>query len=432
MDRHTAIPKDFNGGHSPGHTGSVAFAPMRAPLLVSLLFSLAAFGQTKVLFDATKAETAGSADWVIDADQHNLGYNNGPAVVGQGNESNAQRIPTPAQSGISASTSETYWNGGISAWGVDCVNRGYEVETLPYNGSITYGDAANVQDLSNYDVFIVCEPNIRFTAGERDALVHFVFNGGGLFMVSDHDQSDRNGDGWDSPGIWNDLMTNNTVQTDPFGFSLDLQNFSETSTHVANLPTDPLLHGPMGNVTEGQWSAGTSITLHPADNSSVVGEIYRTSSGNSGDNNVLCATAVYGTGRVAVIGDSSPCDDGTGDPNDVLYNGYFTDASGNHRRLLMNATIWLAGSGAEGVRETSEAAACTLYPDPASDRVTLVSPTAMTGTALLRDALGRVVRTWGGLSGERNELSISGCAPGAYHVELILQGSRTVLPLVIQ
>src|SRR5215471_4473815 len=78
----------------------------------------------KILFDASKAETAGNADWVIDADSHNIGYTNGPAVVGQGSESNPQQIPTPAQSGITASTSETYWQGALSAWGVDCVKQG--------------------------------------------------------------------------------------------------------------------------------------------------------------------------------------------------------------------------------------------------------------------------------------------------------------------
>jgi hypothetical protein len=42
------------------------------------------------------------------------------------------------------------------------------------------------------------------------------------------------------------------------------------------------------------------------------------------------------------MGDSSPPDDGTGNPSCTLYNGYFTDAAGNHQLLLMNATIWLA------------------------------------------------------------------------------------------
>ena len=308
----------------------------------SLLAPAAGSAQViKILFDATKAETAGNADWVIDSDLFNLGFGTGPAVPGGGNESNPQRIPTPAQSGITAATAETYWTGALSAWGVDCVKKGYTVETLPYNGVISYGNVANPEDLTHYKVFIVCEPNIVFTAVEKTALLNFVFNGGGLFMVSDHTVSDRNNDGWDSPAIWNDFFTNNGSVSNPFGISFDLANFSETSTNIPILAGDPLLHGPMGNVTQVKWSNGTSITINTTKNSSAKGVVYKTGSA-FGSTGIMCAYAKYGTGKVVALGDSSPCDDGTGDPGDGLFNGYFTDAAGNHQRLIMNATIWLA------------------------------------------------------------------------------------------
>ncbi len=143
-------------------------------IYIVVLLSLVTFNlskaQVKILYDATKAETAGSADWVIDADAHDLGYSSGPAVLGGGDESDPQRFPTPDQSTVTSSTLETYWEGGISAWGIDMVKKGYYVETLPYNGSITYGNSGNVQDLSNYKVFIVDEPNIKFTAAEDTAI----------------------------------------------------------------------------------------------------------------------------------------------------------------------------------------------------------------------------------------------------------------------
>ena len=56
----------------------------------TLIVFLSTNAQIKILFDATKAEMAGNADWVIDADSKS------------GGESNPQRIPTPAQSGITA------------------------------------------------------------------------------------------------------------------------------------------------------------------------------------------------------------------------------------------------------------------------------------------------------------------------------------------
>ena len=305
---------------------------------------MAASAQTvKILFNSTKAETAGNADWVIDADLHNIGYTNGPPVVGQGSESNPQQIPTPAQSNITSSTSETYWNGGISAWGIDLVKKGYIVETLPYNGTITYGNSSNPQDLSNYKVFVDCEPNILYTTAEKTAIIQFVQNGGGLFMVSDHTISDRNNDGYDSPVIWNDLMSNNGIATNPFGITFDLANFSQTTTNIPTLPGDPILHGIMGDVTSAMWSNGTSITMSPTANSSVKGIIYKTGS-SFGNTGVMFAYASYGNGKVVALGDSSPCDDGTGDSGDVLYNGWTGDAGGNHEKLIMNATIWLAAS----------------------------------------------------------------------------------------
>ena len=315
---------------------------------IILLIGSIANAQVKILFDATKVQMAGSADWVIDADVHNLYTNN--TLTTTGTESNPQRTPTPAQSTITASTPETYWNGALSHWAIDCARQGYTVETLPWNGRITYGDATNTQDLSNYKVFIVDEPNILFTATEKNAIVNFVKFGGGLMMIADHTISDRNNDGSDSLMIWNDLMTSNTVQNNPFGISFDVADISQTTTSVANLPTNQILHGPpapttctvCGNVTQAKWSNGTTMTLNTSANSSATGLIYKSGSNTTGTTNVMCASATYQAGKVVAVGDSSIPDDGTGDPNDTLYDGYITDAAGNHQKFLMNATIWLA------------------------------------------------------------------------------------------
>lgn len=310
-------------------------------LIFSLFFALSSKAQKKFLFDATKAETAGNADWVIDADQFNLGYPNGFPVAGTGNQSNPQEIPTPLQNNVTSSTSESYWTGAISAWGIELVKKGYQVSTLPYNGKITYGDQSNPQDLSNYDVFVVDEPNNAFSSDEKTALLNFVKNGGGLFMISDHDNSDRNNSGIDSPHVWNDLMQNNNVQTNPFGITFDYAYFTDATENIPNIPNDPLLHGPMGNVTRVEFYGGTSMTLNPTANSSVTAIVYK--SGASFNNqNVLVAYATFGKGKVVAMGDSSPADDGTGDPNDRLYDGWIKDASGNHERLIMNGSIWLA------------------------------------------------------------------------------------------
>jgi len=275
----------------------------------------------KFLFDATKAETAGNADWVIDED------------------GSPQQIPTPLQSTITSSTAETYWTGAISSWGIALVKAGHTVETLPSTGTITYGNVSNAQDLSNYDVFVVDEPNIRFTAAEKTAILNFVSNGGGLFMVSDHTVSDRNNDGWDSPDIWNDLMNNNGSVTNPFGFTVDLTNITElTSNVLTGNSTNPILHGTQGNVTQLDFHNGATLTLNSSANASVQGLIWRTSSSQS-TTNVMSASSTYGSGRVYCVTDSSPIDDGTGASGNTLFNGWTTYS---HIPLFMNASLWLA------------------------------------------------------------------------------------------
>ncbi len=279
-------------------------------------------GGKKFLFDNTKAETAGNADWVIDED-------NGTA----------QRYPTPAQSTVTASTPETYWTGALSSWGIALVKTGNTVETLPSTGSITYGNSSNPQDLSNYNVFVVDEPNTLFTAAEKTAILTFIKNGGGLFMISDHNMSDRNGDGYDSPAIWNDLMTNNSLITNPFGFSVDLTNISEVTSNVlTNSTSNKILNGSQGSVTQLEFNNGATLTLNPTVNSTVQGLIWQTSYTQS-TTHVMSASSTYGSGRVYVVCDSSPMDDGTGASGNSLYVSW---SLYSHKNLFMNASLWLA------------------------------------------------------------------------------------------
>lgn len=276
----------------------------------------------KFLFDNTKAETAGNADWVIDEDN-----------------STPQRIPTPAQSTVTSTTAETYWTGALSSWGIALAKAGHTVETLPSTGSITYGNASNAQDLSNYDVFVIDEPNTKFTDAEKTAILHFIQNGGGLFMISDHTQSDRNNDGWDSPAIWNDLMTTNSVQSNPFGISIDLTNIVELSSNVrSNSSTNPILNGSQGAVTQLDFHNGATVTINTTANSSVQGLVWQ-SGFTQNSTHIMAASSTYGTGRVFVVTDSSPIDDGTGASGNTLFDGWHTYS---HIPLFMNASYWLA------------------------------------------------------------------------------------------
>lgn len=270
----------------------------------------------RVLFDNSKAETAGNADWII----------------GTGQPDPLTQNPSPSV--------ETDWTGAISAWGVALQKTGrYSLKTLPSGGTITYGTTA-ATDLQNFDTFVLPEPNIRLSASEKTAVMKFVQNGGGLFLVSDHTVADRNNDGWDALAIINDLMSDNGVDnTDPFGFSLDVLNIQTDNPRAIADTTDPVLNGSFGKVTGSIIRNGTTATLKPADNPSVKGLIYRT--GYSGNTGAFFATSTFGSGRVAIWGDSSPIDDGTGQSGNTLFDGW-NDPAGTNAALALNATDWLS------------------------------------------------------------------------------------------
>lgn len=288
------------------------------------------FAQKKILFDNTKSETAGNADWIID--------DNEP-------------VPDPAQSGITQSTSEDYWQGALSSWGVEMVKRGYAVEILPASGSITYNATSNAQDLSNYDIFVVCEPNNPFTSSEKQAMIDFVQDGGGLFIVADHEVADRDGDGWDALDVWNDFFSS---YNNPFGFTLDAgSNISkDPATNVANLPSNTILHGPSGDVDGIAFYNGATFTIDKTANSTAVGLVFYDGFSITGTTGVMAVCANYGKGRVVGIGDSSVAEDETAHDNSHTYPGWSQplnagNATGDDGVFLTNATIWLGESDNE-------------------------------------------------------------------------------------
>ncbi len=292
-------------------------------LIAALLPAFAGAQPPKVLFDNTLNETAGNADWIIDVQQP---------------------VPVPAQSGITPATPETYWLGAISAWGVELAKRGCIVHTLTSTYGITYGNAGNLYDLSNYDLFVVCEPQNPFTAAEKTAIRSFVQNGGGLLMVADHNASDRDGDGWDSPEVWNDMGIDASFGLHFQSNSESDNSFTEVSSNLATAPSDSIIRGAAGTVTALSYHAGTSIRLLTANNPTAAGHVWMTGAAQ-GSTKIMAATAHYGNGRVGAIGDSSPADDGTGQSGNTLYNGW-TEAGATDDILFLNMSLWLAAGGA--------------------------------------------------------------------------------------
>ncbi len=280
-------------------------------LLTVILWINSAYAY-KYLFDYTKEETAGNADWIVDGDYP---------------------YPSPANP-----TSETSWDRALSSWGYRLYIRNDTIVTLPPTDSITYGNASHTLDLSNFDVFVMDEPQDPLSVSEIQAILSFVRNGGGFFMISDHNISDRNNNGWDSPRVFNAAFE------DSFGVHYDTtgdanNSISASFTNVSTDAGDSIIHGVAGDVdTFGYWS-GTVLQLNTAINSTLQGHIWVDGEAQNSTVNVVFFTGRYGNGKIAGFGDSSPCDDGTGDPGDNIYDNWHDYADST---AILNASIWLA------------------------------------------------------------------------------------------
>jgi PKD repeat protein len=297
---------------------------LRIVWALCLALSLGAQTPKKVLFNHTKHEDGGvSAEWVICS----------------GSEPN----PTPA-----LPTSEASWNGGISAWGFDLFKAGYVVQTLPPSGRITYGDATNAQDLSNYAAYILPECYVYFTAAEKQAIYTYVQNGGGIFLVGNHQGASRVTSSvpgsTDAFTVFNDLLTVNGGN--PYGFSFVIGHgpgdalANTTSTAFAtgiSTAEQAIIHGANGTLGLMDFHSFAYLAPNPAQNPSVQ-EILHTQI--AGDTGSFIVTSTVGSGRVVAISDSSPSDDGTTTTaGKALHNSYTINSN---RAFFLNATAYLA------------------------------------------------------------------------------------------
>ncbi|GAB6189724.1 hypothetical protein JCM30566_14660 [Marinitoga arctica] len=220
--------------------------------------------KNRVLFDNNHGQTAGNADWVI--------------------------------------------NGGYSDFADAVKNLGLKVEEIKED---IHEDILNM-----YKILIIPEPNKPFKDFEISAILKFVKNGGSLFIIADHGNSDRNGNGWDSPKIFNTFVEN-------FGFKFAGDDLEEAPlAHVYN-------HEITSKIQKiGVWN-GSSIKI--------LNENVKVLIANS-ENKPYMVVTTYGKGKVVAIGDSSPFDDGTGDTGDLLHNGW---QWGDDAQLAINVIKYL-------------------------------------------------------------------------------------------
>lgn len=242
-------------------------------------------GPKKVLFDLTKSEDSGNADWRID--------------------------------------------GAYSEWAKELRGNGYVVETLT-------GSAITTSSLQGVSVLIVPEPQDPFSDSERGVVLTFVQNGGGLLLIGDHRTSDRNNNGWDSPEVfngWDGTSPSNPAQStrksldsaNLFGLKFSFNSsFSSPVLTATALRVHPVLTG----VTKTGVYVGTSIDILAGV--SLLG---------TGGKSYLGANEV-GQGRILAYGDSSAFSDGSmsNGTNDQRNNWGKLD----NARLGENMVGWLA------------------------------------------------------------------------------------------
>lgn len=132
-------------------------------------------------------------------------------------------------------------------------------------------------------------------------------------------------------------MEDNSVAKDPFGFSIDLNNISETSSNVTTV-ANAVTQGLQGTVSALKFNNGATITL----TSPAAKGLFWQHNYPQNKSHVMAACSTFGKGRIVVIGDSSPADDGTGAKGNKLHKGW-TALRDNHADFFINASLWLAG-----------------------------------------------------------------------------------------
>ncbi|GMA14711.1 lamin tail domain-containing protein [Deinococcus metallilatus] len=247
-----------------------------------------------VLFDLTKHEDAGNADWRID--------------------------------------------GAYSDYAAALRGLGYTVQTLT-------GTAITSAALSGARVLVIAEPQNPFSDSERAALQSFVQGGGGLFMISDHRDSDRDNDGWDSPEAF-DGWDGST----PASVSSSLQRSLDSDTLFG------LRHSFNSSFNDPVYTATPTSSTHPivvggagsGDDVASAGVYVGTSIDVLGGTGVLgtggktyLGVNTVGSGRVAAWGDTSTFSDGTfSDGTTSQYQNWGNLSNAN---LGKNVVRWLAG-----------------------------------------------------------------------------------------
>ncbi|WJH31905.1 DUF5689 domain-containing protein [Paenibacillus sp. CC-CFT742] len=284
----------------------------------------------KVLFDNSHGQTAGAADWVID--------------------------------------------GGFSDFGNALANDGYYVKELRKTTPFTY------DDLKEYNVFVIAEPQIPFKTSEQAALKQYVESGGSIFFVGDHYNADRNKNRWDGSEVINGYrrgayedpakgmsteernsaamqnVSSSDWLSDNFGVRFRYNALGDIDANII-VPADQAF-GITEGVSAVAMHAGSTLAITDPEKAKGIVYLPKTNAkwNNAVDQGVYngggieegpyVAVSKLGAGKAAFIGDSSPVEDAspkylreeTG-ARKTTYDGF---KEADDAALLVNTVNWLA------------------------------------------------------------------------------------------
>jgi hypothetical protein len=193
----------------------------------------------------------------------------------------------------------------------------------------------------------------------------------------------------------------------------------------------------MGSVTRMRFSSGTSMTLNTSSNPSLKGVIFRIGSA-IGDTGVMMAYGRYGRGKFVGLGDSSPADDGTGDLNDVLYDGWAAEVNGDHGKVITNATIWVAAiDNITGFNKFSieNNFYWNIFPNPAIDEIKLYYQLNETSNIIieLHNSRGEKVKqyVYENQQSGSHYITMNDLSNGFYFIKINVNGNCFVKRLIV-
>lgn len=201
-------------------------------------------------------------------------------------------------------------------------NNGFKLTNLS-DVSLSKKFTKNV--LSQYDAIILAEPNDPYSEEECKLFKEYVKNGGGIFIIGDHGNADRNKNGWDAVRAFNEFCPT-------FGFKFKGDIIYEAPIAGTAFTKHPAMFGFRG---VGVW-AGSSFEIIDAPNAKATGLI------NSRKAKApYMVVSEYGKGRVFAIGDSSPFDDGVGSGDAKKLHDSYDSFMYSHPQIAYNAMTWV-------------------------------------------------------------------------------------------